>query len=268
MLTISEILKKYNFVTKKSFGQNFLLQPELLAKIVSCANIKENSEVLEIGPGPGGLTSAILNKNPKKLISIETDKECVDILNKEIKPSFSNFEIINADALLIDECQLFENKFKIIANLPYNVGTHILLKWIKNCSSKIENLTLLLQKEVVERIVAKSNTKEYGRLSVLCQYLYNVKKCFDISPSAFYPRPKVTSTLVNLELKDDVNQFVLDKLLYITSILFRQKRKTIKNNIKNSKIELEFLQKIGIYTNLRAETICIDDFVKIAENLL
>lgn len=268
MLTTSEILKKYNFNTKKRLGQNFLLQPDLLTKIVSYAKINKNSEILEIGPGLGSLTTAILNKKPKKLISIETDKECVNILNKEIKPFFDNFDIINNDALFINEKQLFENKFKIIANLPYNIGTHLLLKWIKNYTNKIESLTLLLQKEVVERIIAKNNTKEYCGLSILCQYIYKVKKCFDISPNAFYPKPKVVSTVVNLELKDSIEISLLNNLIYITSILFKQRRKTIRNNIKNSKINPELLHKIGININSRAESLNIDDFIKIAKNYL
>ena len=264
MLTTAEILRKYNFNTKKSFGQNFLLQADLLDKIVSYAELKKDSEILEIGPGLGGLTTAILRQKPKKLISIEADRECVDILDREIKPFFSNFEVINDDALVIDEQRLFSDKFDIVANLPYNVGTHLLLKWIKNYSNKIENMTLLLQKEVVERIIAKPNTKEYGRLSVLCQYIYKTKKCLDISPKAFYPKPKVTSTLVRLESKKNTDQIILDNLFYITSILFRQKRKTIRNNIKNSKIELELLQKANINIDLRAESLNIDNFVAIA----
>lgn len=267
MLTTAEILKKYSFNTKKSFGQNFLLQTDLLAKIVSYAKLNKDCEILEVGPGLGSLTAAILEQKPKKLISVEADYECVDILNKEVKPFFSNFEVINGDALLLDECQLFNDKFNIVANLPYNIGTSLLLKWVKNCSDKIENMTLLLQKEVVERITAKPNTKEYGRLSVLCQYVHKTKKCFDISPNAFYPKPKVTSSLVRLELKKDVDRFVLDKLFYITSIFFRQKRKIVRNNIKNSQIEPKILQKAGIDANLRAESLAVDDFVAISKLL-
>lgn len=268
MLTTSEILKKYNFITKKSFGQNFLLQINLLDKIVSYTKIEKNSEILEIGPGLGSLTTAILKQKPKKLISIEADSECVDILNKEIGPFFDNFKVINDDALLIDEHRLFADKFDIIANLPYNIGTHLILKWIKNCFGKIENMTLLLQKEVAERIIAEPNTKEYGRLSILCQYAYKTRKCFDIPPSAFYPKPKVTSTLVRLELKKDIDQSVLNELFYVVSIFFRQKRKTIRNNIKNSQIGLDLLQKIGIDTNLRAESLNLSDFVSIAEETI
>ena len=141
MLTTSEIFKKYNFNTKKTFGQNFLLQENLLSKIVSFSDINSDSEILEVGAGLGSLTTAILKQKPKKLISIELDRECVDIINKEILPYFDNLKIINDNALLINEEQLFKNNFSIIANLPYNVGTLLLLKWLKNCANKIDSMT-------------------------------------------------------------------------------------------------------------------------------
>lgn len=268
MLTTSEIFKKYNFNTKKTFGQNFLLQENLLSKIVSFSDINSDSEILEVGAGLGSLTTAILKQKPKKLISIELDRECVDIINKEILPYFDNLKIINDNALLINEEQLFKNNFSIIANLPYNIGALLLLKWLKNCANKIDSMTLLLQKEVVDRIVAKSNTKEYGKLSILCQYAYTVKKCFDVLPSSFWPKPKVISTVVTLKLRKNIDTKILEKLFYVTSVLFSKKRKTIKNNLKNSKISLDIFDKIGINIESRAESLTIEDFVKIVKMFL
>ena len=153
-----EIIKKYNLITKKKFGQNFLTTDVILNKIVDVAGDIKNKNVLEVGPGPGGLTSAILKKEPKKLISIEIDNDLFEILKIEFK-QYNNFQVINEDALKINENEYFDNNINIIANLPYNVGTNLLIKWLNNINL-FESFTLLLQKEVVERIVAKPCTKE------------------------------------------------------------------------------------------------------------
>ena len=269
MLSTSEIIKKYNLYTKKSFGQNFLTQKELLNKIVSYAGDLNNYNVLEIGTGPAGLTTAILENNPKKLITIDADERCVDIAKIEIKPCFDNLEVVFADALTINEKELFNNNnFKIIANLPYNIGTTLLFKWLENCIESIDNITLLLQKEVVERMVAKNNTKDYGRLSVMCQYLCDVKKCFDISPQAFFPPPKVISSVVSLTPKKDINTNTIKPLSNLCKLLFNQRRKTIYNNLKSQYKNAEFiLQKCNIDKNIRVEQLEIKDFINILNNL-
>ncbi len=264
MLTTSEIIKKYNLYTKKSFGQNFLTNPELLTKIVNCAGGVENKNILEIGTGPGGLTAAILKQNPKKLITVDADERCVKIANSELKPYFSNLEPIYADALNIDEGKMFGGKFKIIANLPYNIGTTLLFKWLNGDVKQIESITLLLQKEVVDRIVAKSNSKDYCKLSIMCQYICNVKKCFDISPSAFLPPPKVTSSVVSLIPKENIDLTLTPKLSSLCAILFNQRRKTVLNNLKTAYADAEdILQKSGINCSCRAENLSIDDFLRI-----
>jgi 16S rRNA (adenine1518-N6/adenine1519-N6)-dimethyltransferase len=264
MLTTSEIIKKYNLYTKKSLGQNFLTNPELLTKIVKCSGNLVDKNILEIGTGPAGLTVAILRENPKKLITIDTDVRCTEIVENELKPNFNNLIFINGDALEIDENQLFNEKYKIIANLPYNIGTTLLFKWLENSIKNLESITLLLQKEVVDRIVAKPKTKDYGRISVMCQYLCNVKKYFDIMPTAFYPQPKVISSVVNLVPKNNVNLLIIPKLSFLCSVLFNQRRKTILNNLKNiSKDAESILEKISINGRLRAEELNIDDFLKI-----
>lgn len=269
MLSTNEIIKKYNLYTKKSFGQNFLTQKELLNKIVSYAGDLTNSNVLEIGTGPAGLTTAILENKAKKLITIDADERCIDIAKIEIKPYFDNLEVVFADALNINEKELFNNNnFKIIANLPYNIGTTLLFKWLENCIENIDNITLLLQKEVVERIVAKNNTKDYGRLSVMCQYLCDVKKCFDISPQAFFPPPKVVSSVVSLTPKKDIDVNIIKPLSNLCKLLFNQRRKTIYNNLKSQYKNAEFiLQKCNIDKNIRVEQLEIKDFINILNNL-
>lgn len=266
MLTTTEIIKKYNLYTKKSLGQNFLTNPDLLAKIVNCAGDLDDFEILEIGTGPAGLTTAILNKNPKHLITIDLDKRCNAIVENEIKPIYKNIDFIYGDALKIDENELFKSKYKIIANLPYNVGTTLLFKWLENIEN-IESMTLLLQKEVVDRIIAKPKTKDYGRLSVLCQYLCEVKKCFDIQPTAFFPPPKVVSSVVFLSPKNDLDFTKVDNLSKLCRIIFSQRRKTILNNlnveIKDAEKTREILEKCGLNPNARAEELTIEDILEL-----
>lgn len=276
MLTTTEIIKKYNLFTKKSLGQNFLVNPDLLTKIVKCAGNLNNFEILEVGTGPAGLTMAILKESPLYLITIDADKRCEDIINNELIPYYNNLKFINFDALKINEKELFKKKYKIISNLPYNVGTVLLFKWLENNINDIENITILLQKEVVDRIIAKNNTKEYGRLSVICQYLCDVKKCFDIQPHAFYPAPNVISTVVNLTPKKNIDLSKLHNLSYICKILFNQRRKTVLNNLKNmlkNNKDSENLNKdisaenilinCNININVRPEELLITDFIKI-----
>ncbi len=270
MLTTVEIIKKYNLYTKKSLGQNFLTNPDLLLKIVNCAGDLDNFEVLEVGTGPIGLTSAILKNNPLKLVTIDLDERCKIIIENEIKPYYKNVDFIYGDALKINEEELFRNKYKIISNLPYNIGTTLLFKWLEGINN-IESMTLLLQKEVVDRIIAKPKTKNYGRLSILCQYLCNVEKCFDIQPSAFFPPPKVVSSVVNLKPKLDVDLTKIKKLSRICRILFNQRRKTIFNNlnfdIKNSVKCKEILENCDLNPGVRAEELEIGDFLKLTNYL-
>ena len=268
MLTTVEIIKKYNLYTKKSFGQNFLTNPELLTKIVNCAGNIENENILEIGTGPAGLTTAILKKQPKKLITVDMDERCVNIANTEIKPFFPNLEAIHSDALKINENELFNGeKYSIIANLPYNIGTVLLFKWLENKDVKnIKSMTLLLQKEVVERIVSKNNSKNYGRLSVMCQYICDVKKYFDIAPSAFTPPPKVVSSVVGLTVKQDVNLDIVVKLSKLCHVLFNQRRKTVLNNLKKICENAEgVLSECGVGAGVRVEELKVDDLVRMVE---
>lgn len=260
-----EIIKKYNLITKKKFGQNFLTSDVILNKIVDVTGDIKNKNVLEVGPGPGGLTSAILKKEPKKLISIEIDNDLFEILKIEFK-KYNNFQVINEDALKIHENEYFDNNVNIIANLPYNVGTNLLIKWLNNINL-FESFTLLLQKEVVERIVAKPCTKDYGRLSIITQALCDAKKMFDIKPESFIPPPKVMSSVVYIKPKQNINNINIKKLGIITQNLFSQRRKKIKNAVE-SLLKQQILTPSSINNidlNKRAEELTVEEYINMAK---
>ena len=212
---------------KKSLGQNFLIDREVLEKIVSITNIADK-EVLEIGPGSGNLTTYILKQKPKKLYVVEKDDDLAILL----KEKFDNeIEIINNDILKVSEDKISNQKLSVFGNLPYNISTEILSKWILNIGSNFwfESLVLMFQKEVADRIISQFNNSKYGRLSILSSWKLNVKKIIDIKPQSFSPRPKIDSSLLLFtpkknffELKDPKN---LEK---ITRIFFSQRRKMLK----------------------------------------
>ena len=255
---------------KKSLGQNFLTDKNILEKIVNIVPIKGKT-VLEVGPGSGKLTSFILNKNPKKLIVIEKDS----YLAKYLDEIFNNqIQIINEDILNIDETKMFNEKAVVFGNLPYNISTEILSKWITNLKDNFwfENLILMFQKEVADRIIAKSNTSQYGRLTILSNWKLKVRKICDVKPSAFFPKPKVESSILIFSPKEDyikIND--VKSLETITRIFFNQRRKMIKkpfNQLFNG--DQRVLNKLKIDLNLRPQNIDSDTYYKIAceyENL-
>lgn len=260
-----EIIQKYNLITKKKFGQNFLTSENILDKIVAVAGNIENKNILEIGPGPGGLTTSILKQKPKKIISVEIDNDLFEILKVEFD-KYNNFEVINEDALKINESKYFDNNINVIANLPYNVGTSLLLKWLNNIQL-FESFTLLLQKEVVERIVAKPCTKDYGRLSIITQALCDAKKMFDIKPESFIPPPKVMSSVVYIKPKQNIEKIDIKKLGIITQTLFSQRRKKIKNAI-NLLLKQNFINSnsiINIDLDKRAEELSVDEYINLSK---
>ena len=258
------IIKKYNLSTKKKFGQNFLGDGLLLDKIVGVAGDISGKNVLEVGPGPGGLTRSILKKNPKKLVSVEIDVDLFKILKEEFS-RYGNFFVDNEDALKVDEGKYFDGGINVIANLPYNVGTVLLMKWLDNLSM-FDSFVLLLQKEVVERIVAVPSTKDYGRLSVMVQALCCAKKEFDVKPSFFIPPPKVVSSVVRIVPKKDFESVNVEKLSKITFALFNQRRKKIKGAVEslveNGILSEDCLQELDL--NKRAEELSVDEFVRLS----
>ena len=240
---------------KKSLGQNFLIDREVLEKIVSITDIA-NKEVLEIGPGSGNLTTYILKQKPKKLYVVEKDDDLAMLLKEKFD---TEIEIINDDILKVSESNISEQKLSVFGNLPYNISTEILSKWILNIGSNFwfESLVLMFQKEVANRIISEFNNSNYGRLSILSSWKLNIKKILDIKPQSFSPRPKIDSSLLLFtpkenffELKDPKN---LEK---ITRIFFSQRRKMLKKPFNqvfdNGK---EVAEKFGIDLNLRPQNL-------------
>ncbi len=255
---------------KKSLGQNFLIDRNILEKITSITNIK-NKTILEIGPGTGNLTSYILKKKPKKMIIIEKD----NVLATNLENKFNNqLTIINDDVLKVDETSLFEETVIVFGNLPYNISTEILSKWIVNLKEHFwfECLILMFQKEVADRIIAESNTSNYGRLSIICNWKLNIKKICDIKPSAFFPKPKIDSSLlIFYPKKSYVKIKNPNNLEKITRIFFNQRRKMLKkpfNQLFNGNQKV--LDKLKIDLTMRPQNINLDTYYKLAceyENL-
>ena len=249
---------------KKSLGQNFLIDKNILEKIVNIIDIKDKN-ILEIGPGTGNLTSYILNKNPKKFFVIEKDDE----LAINLKNKFDNkLIIINDDVLNVDETNLFKDKLIVFGNLPYNISTEVISKWIINLGNNFwfESLVLMFQKEVANRIIAKFNTSNYGRLSIICNWKLNIKKICDIKPESFSPKPKIDSSLLFFYPKKDFikieNPNNLEK---ITRIFFNQRRKMLKkpyNQLFNG--DQKVLKKLNIDLNLRPQNLNFDTYYKLA----
>ena len=217
---------------KKSLGQNFLIDKNIIKSIVNVGDVKKNNVILEVGPGTGNLTEYILKKNPKKIFVIEKDSNLVNLLNGKFSDKIN---ILNKDILKFDLNNISKEKIIIFGNLPYNISTKILTQWITTpekfkCYKK---LILMFQKEVADRILAKTNSRNYGRLSIISNWRLNIKKEFNISPQCFFPKPKVDSTLLSFVPKKEFyyikNPENLEK---ITRIFFNQRRKMIKNPLK------------------------------------
>jgi len=250
---------------KKSLGQNFLIDRDVLEKIVSTIDIA-NKEILEIGPGSGNLTTYILKQKPKKLYVVEKDDDLAILL----KEKFDNeIEIINDDILKVSENKISDQKLSVFGNLPYNISTEILSKWILNIDSNFwfESLILMFQKEVADRIISEFNSSKYGRLSILSSWKLNIKKIIDIKPQSFSPRPKIDSTLLLFtpkenffELKDPKN---LEK---ITRIFFSQRRKMLKKPFNQVFTDgKNVAEKFNIDLNLRPQNLEPETYYKLVK---
>ncbi len=249
---------------KKSLGQNFLIDNNIIDKITNIINI-ENRIVLEVGPGTGNLTSSLLEKKPKRLYVIEKDSNLSSLLEKRFK---NNINIINKDILDVSEDTLCEDPLIVFGNLPYNISTEILCKWILNLKKKktwFSNLILMFQKEVADRIISNYNSSNYGRLSILANWKLDIRKIFDVKPNSFSPKPKIDSSLLlfspkknYLELKNPYN---LEK---ITRIFFSQRRKMIKKPFHQLfSNNLEIAKKLNIDLNLRPQNLSLETYYKL-----
>ncbi|MEW9522981.1 16S rRNA (adenine(1518)-N(6)/adenine(1519)-N(6))-dimethyltransferase RsmA [Agrobacterium radiobacter] len=267
---LRDVIQRHGLDAKKSLGQNFLFDLNLTQKIARTAGPLDGVTVIEVGPGPGGLTRAILSLGAKKVIAVERDSRCLPAL-AEIEAHYpGRLEVIEGDALQTDFEALVPagEPVRIIANLPYNVGTQLLVNWLlpKQWPPFWLSMTLMFQKEVGQRIVAEEGDNHYGRLGVLAGWRTVAEMAFDVPPQAFSPPPKVTSTVVHLLPKDKPLPCDVAKLEKVTEAAFGQRRKMLRQSVKSLGGET-LLEKAGIDPTRRAETLSVDEFVTLANCL-
>ncbi|EKV30175.1 Dimethyladenosine transferase [Caenispirillum salinarum AK4] len=266
---LRDVIARHDLAARKSLGQNFLLDLNLTGRIARAAGAIDDGTVVEIGPGPGGLTRALLYAGARKVIAIERDPRALPALAEIAERWPGRLEVIEADALEVDVTALGDGPRRIVANLPYNVATPLLLGWLKRLDT-LAGMTLMFQKEVVDRLVAKPRTKDYGRLSVITQWLCHVEPVFDINPRAFTPPPKVVSTVVNLTPRSqplcDADFATLEK---VTAAAFGQRRKMLRASLKTlagGDGEAP-CARAGLAPTARAEELSVEDFCALARCL-
>ena len=247
---------------KKSLGQNFLKNQDILSHIVKCGNISKKDIIIEIGPGTGNLTEKILEKEPEKFIVIEKDKKLSELLHKKFR---GKIEIINEDILNCFNNFVFKKKVKVFGNLPYNISTKILSTWCLNNNLSVSKMILMFQKEVAERIVAKVNTKNYSRITVLSNWKFNIRKIIDVKPNSFFPKPKVHSTVLEFTPKKKIHKIEDPKNLEkITRVFFNQRRKMIKKPINLLFKDFQFdYKKLDIKPSDRPQNLNLEKYLGI-----
>lgn len=270
------IIEENNFSIKKKFGQNFIIDQNVLNSIVSASKINENTCVIEIGPGLGSLTELLIKK-AKRVLSFEIDKDLIPILNKNLG-AYDNFTLINEDILDVDIDAYLDKYFQgesdiaLVANLPYYITTPIILKLLSE-TKRIKTYTMMMQDEVADRICALKNIKDYNALSICIQYRAKAQKVLNISRNIFVPKPNVDSAVIRLELYDDLPVKATDEKFFFKFIrdAFCQRRKTLVNNLKqtgyNKAIVLEVLSELNIPQEIRSEALSVSDFVHISDML-
>ncbi|MBO0906215.1 16S rRNA (adenine(1518)-N(6)/adenine(1519)-N(6))-dimethyltransferase RsmA [Jiella sonneratiae] len=260
------VIAAHGLEPKKSLGQNFLLDLNLTGRIARQALPLDRATVIEVGPGPGGLTRALLAEGAERVVAIEKDPRCIAALEEIAGHYPGRLEIVAADALTVDLAALAGGgPVKIVANLPYNVGTQLLLSWLAPpvWPPAWESLTLMFQKEVAERIVAAPGSGHYGRLGVLAGWRTRARILFEVSPAAFTPPPKVTSAIVQLFPNPAPQPAPLAALERVTAAAFGQRRKMLRQSLKSLGGE-QLLTRVGIAPQRRAETLSIEEFVRLA----
>lgn len=264
---LREVIARHGLMASKALGQNFLLDGQLLAKIAAIPGDLANAEVFEVGPGPGGLTRALLQAGAR-VTAVERDQRCLPAL-AELEAAFpGRLRIIADDALALDTAKLFEGRPHIVANLPYNVGTALFVRWLSvPWQPWWQSLTLMFQKEVADRIVAAPDTDAYGRLSVLAQWRTSARLAMSVHRSAFTPPPKIMSAVVHLAPlppPEGVDFAVLER---VTAAAFGQRRKMLRQSLKSVPGALDVLAALEIDATRRAETVCVDEFIAVARAL-
>jgi 16S rRNA (adenine1518-N6/adenine1519-N6)-dimethyltransferase len=264
---LREVIARHGLAASKALGQNFLLDAQLLARIARIPGDLTDAEVLEIGPGPGGLTRALLAAGAR-VTAIERDRRCIPALAELSDFYPGRLRVIEGDALEIDATTLFEGKPHIASNLPYNIGTALLVRWLSvEWTPWWRSLTLMFQKEVAERIVAATDDDHYGRLAVLAQWRSGAKLAMPVHRSAFTPAPKVMSAVVHIVPTDEPSGVNFATLERLTASAFGQRRKMLRQSLKSVPGALEALDRVGIEATRRAETVSVADFVELARAL-
>ena len=269
---LKDVISRHQLRAKKSLGQNFLLDLNLTSKIARYAGNLDQFDILEIGPGPGGLTRSLLHEGARKVVAIEKDNRCIEAL-EEIQATFpGRLKLLQGDALSTNASEHLADPVRIIANLPYNIGTELLVRWLtsKTWPSFWQSMTLMFQKEVANRIVASPGSKAYGRLSVMSQWRCDTKIAFNVPATAFTPPPKVESALVHFEaLKEPKFPAEVEVLEFVVSKAFNQRRKMLRGALKGyfQNVE-EGLLSIGVLPTKRAEDITVQEYSAMSQNLI
>ena len=264
--SLRDVIARYGIAARKSLGQNFILDLNLTRRIARAAGRLDDVTVIEIGPGPGGLTRALLAEGARRVVAIERDPRCLAALDEIAACYPGRLEIVEGDALALDPVALTQAPRKIVANLPYNIATALLLRWLDNIA-EYQSLTLMFQREVAERLVAAPRTPAYGRLSVLVQWLCEPRILFDLPPRAFVPPPKVTSSVVSLTPRAaPLAPAAKPALERITAAAFGQRRKMLRSSLKPLSIPVEpLLAATGIRPTSRAEELSVVEFCALAQ---
>jgi 16S rRNA (adenine1518-N6/adenine1519-N6)-dimethyltransferase len=267
---LREVIAKHGLQAKKQLGQNFLLDLNLTARIARAAGDLSGTTVIEIGPGPGGLTRALLAAGARQVIAIERDDRTLPALAEIAAAYPGRLQVIADDALEVDYAQLAEGPTRIVANLPYNIATPLLTGWVgrETWPPFFESLTLMFQREVAERIVARPGDKAFGRLAVLCGWRTEARIAFNVDRSAFTPPPKVTSSVVHLVPKPVTPGLQVKDLEAVTRAAFGQRRKMIRQSLKSTGVPVErLLEAAGLAGNERAEELPVEAFLAMAAAL-
>jgi len=264
---LRDIIARHGLQASKALGQNFILDRKLLARIAAIPGPLAGRTVYEVGPGPGGLTHALLDAGAR-VVAVERDYRCLPAL-AELQAAYpGTLDVIDADAMKVDEREIAGDGAHVVSNLPYNVGTALLLRWMRGAWPPWwRSLTLMFQKEVADRIVAAPGSKDYGRLSILSQWRATARIAMNVNRAAFVPPPKVTSAVVHIEPVEapaGVRQATLERL---TEAAFGQRRKMLRQSLKSVPGALDALKLLGIDPERRAETVSVDEFVALAKLL-
>ncbi|TPK38400.1 16S rRNA (adenine(1518)-N(6)/adenine(1519)-N(6))-dimethyltransferase RsmA [Mesorhizobium sp. B2-5-4] len=265
---LRDVIERHGLQAKKALGQNFLLDLNLTGKIARSAGDLTNATVIEVGPGPGGLTRALLSNGARRVVAIERDERCLAALAEVSAHYPGRLEVISGDALKIDFAALASGTdhapVRIVANLPYNIGTELLIRWltVADWPPFYASMTLMFQREVAQRIVAAPDSDAYGRLGVLAGWRTQARIAFDVPPQAFTPPPKVTSSVVHLEPRATPLPAEVKKLGRVTEAAFGQRRKMLRQSVKSLGGEA-LLERAGIDPTRRAETLSVEEFVRL-----